>query len=118
MRACEAAFLPDRATVHRPIETVNIAGATTTTDSTPYVGIPCEATPRVLRQLIEHIGGGRIESAVRWNVTMPYGTDILLNDVIHVTPAGLTSVMILEVNGLLSDESWETAVTAECMRVQ
>ena len=89
----------------------------TKVDSIAYTAIACEASAKVLRQLIEHVGGGKIESAVRWNVVFPYGTIIQLDDILWVTAYGSTSVSKFEVNGTLSTESWESAVVAQCLKI-
>src|SRR5688572_9127753 len=87
MRAAQDLFFPDTCTVVRVTETINDHGGVERTETNVYTDLPCEATPKVLRQLIEHVVGGSIVSAVRWNITMPFGTVIELNDRIIVHTA-------------------------------
>ena len=116
MRAVQLQFMPMTCTVKRPTETINPAGQTDTVEVDVYTDLPCELTPKVLRQIIEHFGGGSIQSGVRWNITMPYGTVIKLNDRIHVNT--VNGVEIYEVNGDQSTESYETATVAQCLKVE
>lgn len=117
MQACQNDYFPDVCTVHRPNKIRNVAGGETATDTTPYVNLPCQATPRVLRQLSERIAGERIESGVRWVIVVPAGTLIKLDDTITVTEHGTGRVKTFTVNGIQADESWETAVMLECLFV-
>jgi hypothetical protein len=117
MRAVQEDFLPSVCTVKRPVESINIAGSSTLTWTDVYTNLPCEVTPKVLRQIIEHEGGGQIQSAVRWNITMPYGTIIELNDRIHVQQS-YSDESIYEVNGVQGEESYETATVAQCLKVE
>jgi hypothetical protein len=117
MRATEAEFMPDLCTVHRPVKTKMPTGGTADTDSTPYVGISCEAVPHDQRSVDEQVRGGAIRSAVRWQVTLPYGTDIRLDDVLWVTQAGSSSIVRLRV---VADKTgtWGTATTIEAVRIE
>ena len=117
MRAVQEKFLPSVCTVKRPTDVINISGSSTTVWNDVYVDIPCEVTPKVLRQIVEHEGGGQIQSAVRWNVTFAFGTVIELNDRIHVAQDYSTE-SIYEVNGVQGQESYETATVAQCLKVE
>lgn len=117
MRAVQEQAMPQVCTVKRPVETLNAAGQTDLAYSAVYTNLPCEVTSKVLRQIIEHVGGGGIQGAVRWNVTMPYGTIIELNDRIEVIGLG-NQTEVYEVNGVQSTESYETATVAQCLKVE
>lgn len=117
MQAEQLRFLPDKATVRRPVTTLNVAGGQTPTWTTPYVDYPCQASPRVLRQLTEKVEGGRPESGIRWVVVFPWGTILTNDDEVVVTEHGTGTVRTFEVNGVQSAESYETAVSAECLLI-
>jgi hypothetical protein len=115
MRRVQEQFMPMTCTVKRPVKTKNAAGQSDLVYTDVYVDEPCEVTAKVLRQIIEHIGGGTIQSAVRWNIVMRAGLVIELDDRIFVnTDAG---VEVYEVNGDQSTESYETATVAQCLKV-
>ena len=116
MRDVQDVFMPDTCTIKRPTYTKNESGSQSITWTDVYTDLPCEVTSKVLRQIIEHIGGGSINSGVRWNVTVPYGTVIELDDKIYVNSSNGTQ--IYQVNGVQSVESYETAVVAQCLRVE
>lgn len=117
MRLVQEDFMPDTCVVKRPLMTINEAGSSTITWTDVYTDLPCEVAPKVLRQIIEHVGGGQVQSAVRWNVTMPYGTVIQLDDRIHVA-SEIGNEGVYEVNGTQSVESYETATVAQCLKVE
>jgi hypothetical protein len=117
MRLVQEEFMPDTCTVQRPLMTINEAGSSTVTWTDVYTDLACEVTPKVLRQIIEHVGGGQVQSAVRWNVTMPYGTIIQLDDRITVH-SDIGNDGVYEVNGTQSVESYETATVAQCLKVE
>ena len=115
MQQVQEQFMPMTCTVKRPTETKNAAGQTELVYVDVYTAVPCEVTAKVLRQIIEHLGGGSIQSGVRWNIVMPVGHVIKLNDRIFVdTPNGVEEY---EVNGDQSTESYETATVAQCLTV-
>jgi len=116
MRAVQLQFMPMTCTVKRPTSVKNAAGQNELTYVDVYTDLPCELTSKVLRQIIEHVAGGSIESGVRWNVTMPYGTVIELDDIIHVNTGH--GVEKYQVNGDQSTESYETATVAQCLKVE
>lgn len=117
-RAMQAAMLPDRATIKRPAKTKTATGGTVDTLSDAYVDRPCEVKARVLREITERDMGGQLQSSVRWLIVFTHDTVIQLDDVIHVTPGSGGAVQVYNVVGLLSTESWDSAVGVEANRVQ
>lgn len=115
MQRVQIEFMPDRCNVLRPTGTRTIAGNVAKDFQAVYTNIPCEVTPKVLRQIVEHVGGGEIQSSLRWAITLPAGTLVKNDDRIEVLK---TPVETYEVSGVQHTESYETAPVVQCLRVE
>lgn len=118
MRATQARYLPDRCTIKRPAKTKTATGGTTDTLADFATNVPCDAKARVLREVSERDMGGQIKSSIRWIVVFAYGQDVRLDDQLWITPNGSSELLKIQVIGLLSTESWDTATGIEGNRIQ
>lgn len=111
MAAAQKAFMPGRATVKRKTFVRNAAGDHTPTVTIVYTDLPLVDTPRVLRQIAERDVGEKVQGGVRWEIVLPLGTVIELDDEVHVTNAetGLVNVYLVTAN--LGYEAYATALT-------
>ncbi len=118
MRMVQEEFLPDAADILRPDKIVTAVGGSTDIYVTVATGVPCQASPRVLRQLTERIAGGQIESGVRWVIVFALGVDVRLDDRLRIQIVGSDVANEFEVNGLQGPESWPSAFSVEALLVQ
>lgn len=110
MRAAQVSALPDTCSILRSAPGWNEIGEGTLGWSTVGTAVPCRVRlSNVLRRL-EAIGG-QAQAVADWVVTLAYDEDVRSGDRLTV---GGDTYDVISVN---VDESWRTAVRAECKRV-
>lgn len=118
MAAEQALFMPDVATVVRQTITLDDAGDQVISEANAYTNRPCEATPRVLREIAERETGEEIKSGVRWNVVFALGTVIKTDDRLIVTNLETGLVQTLHVTAILAHETFSTGVAVNAVKTE
>jgi hypothetical protein len=94
-----------------------VAGGTSQTWADIYTHIPCYAESRVLREIKEDDVGGIIQAGVRWVAKFEFGTEIQLDDHLHITETGTGREYVLQVTSELSPQSYGTSYGVQALRI-